>query len=120
MSGVADEPTDRSPTASPLLLQVDAVLVRVPSIDEGHAFYRDRLGMKLRWRREGMAAVRLGGSELVLATDLDPETDLLVASVDRDRVVARSTPVKMGEPCKIVPTPESPRSCTRVHAQQLP
>ena len=66
----------------PLLRKVDAVLVRVPSIDEGLAFYRDRLGMELRWKREAMAAVRLGESELVLTTTLDPETDLLVDSVE--------------------------------------
>lgn len=65
----------------PLLRRIDAVLVRVPDIDEGLAFYRDRLGMQLRWRRDGSAAVRLGDSELVLTTELDPETDLLVDSV---------------------------------------
>lgn len=66
----------------PVLKGVDAVLVRVPSIDEGLAFYRDRLGMTLRWRTDSMAAVRLGNSELALSTTLDPETDILVESVD--------------------------------------
>lgn len=65
----------------PMLKQVDAVLVRVPSIDEGLAFYLDVLGQDLVWRRDAMAAVRLGDSELVLSTELDPETDLLVESV---------------------------------------
>ena len=65
----------------PLLRKVDAVLVRVPSIDEGLSFYRDRLGQRLRWRTETMAAVALGDSELVLSTELNPEVDLLVDSV---------------------------------------
>lgn len=63
------------------LKQVDAVLVRVPSIEEGLAFYVERLGQTLRWRRDTMAAVALGDSELVLTTELEPETDLLVESV---------------------------------------
>lgn len=65
----------------PLLQKVDAVLVRVPSIEQGLAFYTDGLGQKLLWRTKTMAAVELGDSELVLTTELDPEVDLLVDSV---------------------------------------
>jgi catechol 2,3-dioxygenase-like lactoylglutathione lyase family enzyme len=66
-----------------MFLGVDAVVVRVPSLDEGLAFYRDRLGLELLWRRPDAAGLRLGdAAELVLATGLDPETDLLVADVD--------------------------------------
>jgi catechol 2,3-dioxygenase-like lactoylglutathione lyase family enzyme len=75
----------------PVLLEVAAVLVRVPSIEAGLLFYRDRLGQQTLWRRDDMAAVRLGDSELVLTTRLNPETDLLVASVDHAvRVVERA------------------------------
>lgn len=65
----------------PILRKVDAVLVRVPSIQEGLDFYCERLGQALRWKKSNMAAVKLGDAELVLTTDLDPETDILVESV---------------------------------------
>lgn len=66
----------------PVLKKVDAVLVKVPSIQEGLDFYREQLGMQTIWKKEDMAAVRLGDSELVLSAELDPETDILVESVD--------------------------------------
>lgn len=67
-----------------LFQKVDCVLVRVPSLDEGLSFYCDTLGHELLWRGEEAAAVALPGAdtELVLSTTLDPQTDLLVASVD--------------------------------------
>lgn len=67
---------------SPVLKKVDAVLVRVPTIEQGLDFYREQLGMSTVWSREDMAAVRLGESELVLSTRLDAETDFLVDSVE--------------------------------------
>lgn len=65
----------------PLFKKVDAILVRVPSIEEGLDFYCNKLGHELRWRKEDQAAVKIGDCELVLSTKLDPETDLLVDSV---------------------------------------
>lgn len=65
----------------PLLKKIDAVLVKVPSIQEGLDFYREQLGLQTIWKKDDMAAVRLGESELVLTTKLDPETDFLVESV---------------------------------------
>jgi catechol 2,3-dioxygenase-like lactoylglutathione lyase family enzyme len=65
----------------PVLKKVDAILVKVPSIQEGLDFYREQLGMQTVWKKEDMAAVRLGESELVLSTKLDPEVDMLVESV---------------------------------------
>jgi hypothetical protein len=65
----------------PIIKKVDAFLVRVPSIENGLNFYHKQLGMQLRWKKENAAAVKLGESELVLTTDLDQETDLLVDSV---------------------------------------
>ncbi|HEY0166750.1 MAG TPA: VOC family protein [Jatrophihabitans sp.] len=68
----------------PLFRAVDAVVVRVPSLEEGLAFYHDALGHELLWRTETMVALGFGDSEteLVLALDVDPETDLLVEDVD--------------------------------------
>lgn len=65
----------------PVFKKVDAILVKVPSIQEGLDFYREQLGMQTVWKKEDMAAVRLGESELVLSTKLDPEVDMLVESV---------------------------------------
>jgi catechol 2,3-dioxygenase-like lactoylglutathione lyase family enzyme len=67
-----------------LLLGVDAVVLRVPDLDAGLAFYCDGLGHELLWRTESMAGLRMAasGTELVLALDRDPETDMLVESVE--------------------------------------
>jgi predicted enzyme related to lactoylglutathione lyase len=61
------------------------VQVPVPDLDQGLAFYRDRLGHELIWRSETAAGLRLAESdtELVLRTQRsEPEVDLLVGSVD--------------------------------------
>jgi predicted enzyme related to lactoylglutathione lyase len=73
----------------PLFRAVDAVLVRVPSLEEGLAFYHDALGHDLLWRTDTMLALGFADSEteLVLALDTGPETDLLVESVE-DAVAA--------------------------------
>jgi catechol 2,3-dioxygenase-like lactoylglutathione lyase family enzyme len=73
----------------PLFRAVDAVVVRVPSLEKGLAFYHDALGHELLWRTETMVALGFGDSEteLVLALDTGPETDLLVESVE-DAVAA--------------------------------
>lgn len=75
----------------PLLRGVDAVVVRVPSLEEGLAYYHDALGHELLWRTDTMLALAFGDSEteLVLALDTGPETDLLVESVED--AVARIT-----------------------------
>ena len=69
-----------------LLRTVDSVQVPVPDLDDGLAFYRDRLGHRLIWRTATAAGLRLPGSdsELVLRTDQpEPEVDFLVDSADR-------------------------------------
>ena len=50
---------------SPVLRMVDAVTVPVPDLDQGLAFYRDRLGHDLIWRNDevGQAGLRLPDSE---------------------------------------------------------
>ena len=66
-------------TRPPLLKRVDAVTVRVPDIDTGLRFYRDRLGHSLKWRNDhlGQAGLALpdGPSELVLTTEHGYEPD---------------------------------------------
>ncbi len=67
----------------PLLRKVDCVQVPVPDLDEGLRFYRDGLGLELKWRHATQAGLRLGDTELVLQTERpDPETDFLVDSAD--------------------------------------
>jgi hypothetical protein len=71
---------------------VDAVVVKVPDLAAGLEFYRDGLGHEVEWQTDRMAGLRFaeGETELVLSLDLDPETDLLVDSVEDaiERVVA--------------------------------
>ena|SRR5579862_3916205 len=72
----------QSPASTPpLFRQVDAILVKVPSIEEGLDFYCSKLGQKLSWKKADMAGVHVGQSELVLTTKLNPEVDMLVESV---------------------------------------
>jgi len=66
----------------PVLKKVNAVLVRVPSVQEGLDFYREQLGLQTLWKTEDMASVRLGDGQLVMSTTLDPETNILVESVE--------------------------------------
>lgn len=70
----------------PVLRKVDAVTIRVPDLDRGLAFYRDRLGHELLWRNDeiGQAGLRLPetDTEIVLATELDYAPSWLVASAD--------------------------------------
>ena len=82
-----------------LIKGVDAVLLRVPSLDEGLAFYRERLGHELLWRTADAAGLALGegSAEMVLVTNREPETDLLVESVEeasRDFVAAGGSVVR--------------------------
>jgi predicted enzyme related to lactoylglutathione lyase len=69
--------------SSPLLRKIDCVQVPVPSLDEGLRFYRDQLGLELKWRHATQAGLRLGESELVLQTERpQAETDFLVDSAE--------------------------------------
>ena len=69
----------------PVLRLVDAVVVRVPDLDSGLAFYRDELGHALLWRNDdiGQAGLALPESEteIVLATGLDYAPTWLVDDV---------------------------------------
>jgi len=66
----------------PVLKKINAVLVKVPSIQQGLDFYREQLGLQTFWKTEDMAAVHLGDGQLVMSTTLDPETNILVDSVE--------------------------------------
>jgi predicted enzyme related to lactoylglutathione lyase len=77
----------------PLLRKVDCIRVPVPDLDEGLAFYRDRLGHELVWRTETAAGLRMPESdaEIVLQTERPGvEVDFLVDSADKagERFVA--------------------------------
>ena len=64
---------------------VDCVQLPVPDLDQGLAFYRDRLGHELIWRDETAAGLRLpdGEAELVIRMQpSQPEVDFLVDSAD--------------------------------------
>jgi predicted enzyme related to lactoylglutathione lyase len=68
-----------------LLRKVDCIRLYVPDLEEGLAFYRDRLGHELIWRSKTAAGLRLPESdaELVLQTEEQrQEVDLLVDSAD--------------------------------------
>ncbi|MBA3777704.1 MAG: VOC family protein [Chloroflexi bacterium] len=89
---------------APLLVAVDAVVVKVPDLDAGLRFYRDSLGHQVAWRTDRMAGLGLAGSEteLVLSLDVGPETDLLVMSVqDAVRAFAEAGGSIVAEPADI-------------------
>lgn len=65
-----------------MLKKINAVLVKVPNIQEGLDFYREQLGLQTFWKMEDMASVHLGDGQLVMSTTLDPETNILVESVE--------------------------------------
>ena len=66
--------------------KVDCVLLRIPDLEAGLRFYRDRLGLVPAWRRGNESAgLKMGNgeTELVLVQESgSPETDLLVDSAD--------------------------------------
>lgn len=78
----------------PVLRMVDAVTLPVPDLEQGLAFYRDRLGHELIWRNDelGQAGLRLPDSttEIVLSQHLPYAPNWLVTSVPHaiDDIVA--------------------------------
>ncbi len=70
-----------------LLRKVDAVTLRVPSLEEGVAFYVDGLGHRLQWRNDTLEQVGLAladsDTEIVLTTRLASEPNWLVDDVPR-------------------------------------
>ena len=77
--------SDDPRAAEPLLRAIDCIQLFVPDLDEGLAFYRDKLGHALLWRTATAAGLRLPGSaaELVLQTERPRiEIDLQVNAAD--------------------------------------
>lgn len=69
----------------PLIRSVDCIQVPVPDIEEGLAFYGDRLGHSLKWRTATAAGLGMPDSEaeIVLETERPGlEPNLLVESAD--------------------------------------
>lgn len=68
-----------------LFRKVDCVLLPVPDLEAGLAFYRDRLGHSLIWRTKTAAGLRMPESEaelVIQAENQRREVDLLVDSAD--------------------------------------
>ena len=69
--------------------KVDCVLLRVPDLEAALHFYRDGLGLKPAWRRDGNSAgLKMTDSDtefVLLQESGSPETDLLVESVESAR-----------------------------------
>ena len=82
----------------PVLKRINAVLVKVPSVQEGLDFYRERLGLQTFWKKEDIASVHLGDGQLVMSTTLDPETSILVESVEHAAEVFVSAGGKIVSP----------------------
>src|SRR5215212_3812199 len=71
--------------AEPLFRKVDAIEVSVPSVEDGLAYYRDRLGHELVWRTDTAAGLRMRDTdtEILLQVERpDGAVDLLVDSAD--------------------------------------
>jgi lactoylglutathione lyase len=71
--------------ASPLIRKVDCLQLYVPDLEAGLVFYRDKLGHEVIWRTERAVGLRLPETDAELGLQNErpePETDLLVASVD--------------------------------------
>jgi predicted enzyme related to lactoylglutathione lyase len=62
---------------------VDCYLLKVGNLEAGIDFYVNKLGHKLNWKTRTSAGLLMGdsGAELVLNTEIGPETDLLVDDV---------------------------------------
>lgn len=85
----------------PVLKKINAILVKVPTIEAGLDFYREQLGLQVLWKKDdNIAAVRLGDSQLVMSTTLNPETNISAESVEHAVAVF----VKAGG--KVVSPPE--------------
>ena len=101
---------------TPLLRKVDCLQIPVPDLEEGLAFYRDRLGHDLIWRTETAAGLRMPDTdaEIVLQTERNAlEVNLLVASADGavtaiveagGRVVVPPFDIRIGR-CAVVQDP---------------
>lgn len=98
--------------------KVDCVRLHVPDIDAALVFYRDRLGMELVWKVDGVeAGLRTSDSdsEIVLVKEDigQPEIDFMVEEVGESiekfaggggRVIVEPFPIRIGM-CSVVEDP---------------
>ena len=70
---------------NPLFRKLDNHLLRVADLDAAICFYRDKLGHRLLWRSDEAAGFALPetDAELVVHLRIGPETDIVVADVDK-------------------------------------
>jgi predicted enzyme related to lactoylglutathione lyase len=68
----------------PTFKGVDCYMLKVGDLNEGLDFYVNKLGHKLNWKTKTSAGILMSatGAELVLNTEIGPETDLLVDDVN--------------------------------------
>ena len=68
-----------------LFRKLDNHLLRVADLDAAISFYRDKLGHRLLWRSGEAAGFALPetDAELVVHLKIGPETDIVVADVDK-------------------------------------
>ncbi len=62
---------------------VDCIQLYVDDLEKGITYYRDKMGLTLKWKKQNKAGFALGkDSELVIQTqDKEQETDILVDDV---------------------------------------
>ncbi len=85
----------------PILRKVDCIQIPVPDLEAALAFYRDKLGHRLKWRSASGAGLAMPDSdaEIVLQTERpELEANLLVESADAaaERFVAAGGRVVKG------------------------
>jgi predicted enzyme related to lactoylglutathione lyase len=69
----------------PLIRKIDCVRIYVPNLDDGLAFYRDKLGHQLIWRTEHAIGLRLPETEAEIVIQNEnkgQEIDFTVDSVE--------------------------------------
>ncbi|WP_195909146.1 VOC family protein [Microlunatus sp. Gsoil 973] len=93
--------------SEPVLRAVDAVMVSVPDLDAGIAFYRDRLGHRLRWRNDdlGQAALECPDSatEIVLSTTQRAEPNWLVRDASQAAEIVERAGGRLLQPLIDIP-----------------
>lgn len=69
----------------PLFEGIDCIHIRVPNLEEGLAFYRDALGLKLLWRTENACGLSAGAgaTEIVLSSADNLMVDVKVNNVEK-------------------------------------
>jgi lactoylglutathione lyase len=76
----------------PLFQKIDSIQIPVPDLEDGLAFYRDKLGHELIWRSESAAGLRVPETDAEVVIQMDRpqmEANLKVASADEavERIV---------------------------------